>query len=305
MQKIAYTAKKLAVISLIFAAFLNALMGVWVRILSQHFKNFQQIAARAILGSIIGLVLYSIRHRVHFSKLLRLPKRDLYYLFLRSLSLLAGIGMFTFAITRANFSNINMIYALPSTAILGILLLKEKMTNLKLSAILIGFLGVIFITVKDFSHFSAIGIGEFVALISTFFYSLSYITRKYISKALSNQEIAYFGSFITGIGALLISFLLKNPVMNFLTIEWGMGLTIFAAGSTFILLGILNNFGFEHIEAIVANNLLILNSVFGLTIGIVLYKEFPTFIGLVGGGLVIFSAILINYSDWVVVKTND
>jgi len=297
MQKITKTTRNLAVISLIISAFLGAVMGVWARILALHFENFQQIAARSIVGSLIGLFLYSFKNKVSLSKLIRLSKSDIFYLLIRSLSLLVGIGLFTFAVNKGNFSNINMIYALPSTAILGIVLLKEELTFPKLLAIIIGFLGVLCITVKDFSSLRTIGIGEIAALISTFFYSLGYVVRKFITKALNNQEIAFFGSFITGITALGTSIIMSNKISNFYTIDVSILMVIFAAGICFILLGILNNYGFEHIEAIVANNLLILSSVFGLVIGILFYNESPTIIGLIGGLLVIGSAFLINYSD--------
>ncbi len=297
MQKFIKTTRNLAVMSLIISAFLGGVMGVWARILALHFENFQQIAARSIVGSFIGLFLYSFKNKVNFSKLIKLPKKDIIYLFIRSLSLLIGIGLFTFAINKGNFSNINMIYALPSTAILGIFLLKEKLTLPKLLAIIIGFLGVIFITVKNFSSLRTIGVGEFAALISTFFYSLGYVTRKFITKALNNQEIAFFGSFITGVVALGTSIILSNKITNFFTVDTKILVVILAASLCFILLGILTSYGFEHIEAIVANNLLILSSVFGLVIGIIFYNEVPTIMGLIGGILVIVSAFLINYSD--------
>lgn len=297
MNKIFKSTKSFAIFSLIFAALLGAIMGIWVRIMSTHFDNFQQISARAIIGSLIGFVLYSFNKQVNLSKFNVISKSDIFYILLRTVSLLIGIGLFTFAINNGNFSNINMIYALPTTAILGIFFLKEKLTSTKLFALLLGFFGVILITVKNFSDISMIGAGEIAAVVSTFFYSINYVSRKFMSKTLNNEEIALISSFTMGIFALIVSLMLGNKITNFFILDWKILLVIFMAGLTFILIGVSHNYGFEHIEAIVANNLLILTPFFGLVIGILVYKEVPTLMGLVGGILVIISAVIINYSE--------
>lgn len=297
MKLPSHNARNIAIFALISSAFLGAVMGVWVRLMSAQLENFQQISARAIIGSIIGIALYTLTKQIKISKFKQISKSDLLYIIGRALSLIIGIGLFTFAINNANFSNINMIYAVPSTAILGIILLKEKLTLVKFFALLFGFFGVVLISMRNFSNLSAIGLGEVAAFISTFFYSLSYIARKFISKAMNNEEIAIAGSFVMGLLALFVSIVVGNPLRNFFILDWNILLVVFSAGLTFILIGVTNNYGFEHLEAIVGNNLLTLSPLFGLAIGVILYKETPTLFGLIGGIMVIVSAAIINYAD--------
>ena len=289
--------KHIAIILVIVSAFLNAAMGIWVRILGVHFANFQQIAARSITGGLLGLFVYTLTKKFNRRDFLQVTHKDTLFLIVRSLSLVVGIGLYTYAIKAGNYANVTMIYALPTTAILGILILKEKMTPTKFLAILIGFLGIVLISVKNFSTFSLVGLGEIAALISTFFYSYNYITRKFISKAVNNEEIAVIGAFILGFIALIISLISGNNLGNFLTVDWTLLIVILAAGVTFILIGVLNNYGFQYLEAITANNLFTLESLFGFLIGRYLYKEVPTTFGFIGGILVAVSALLANYSE--------
>jgi drug/metabolite transporter (DMT)-like permease len=296
MKNILQNKKSFAVFALVLSAFLGAVMGVWVRIMSKQFDNFQQIAVRAMIGCILGLAIYSFSKKVSIYKLFKLSKLDFFYIFLRTLLLLVGIGLFTFAINSGSFSNVNMIYALPTTAILGIFILKEKLTFIKLVALIMGFVGAILISVKNFGALNTVGIGEVAALLSTFFYSGSYIIRKLMSNSINNEEIAVIGSFFMGVFALITSILLGNEISNFFTFNWQLAITMIMAGLTFIFIGIFNNYGFENIEAIKANNLLILTSLFGLIIGIIVYRETPTIMNLIGGVIIALSAIIINYS---------
>lgn len=305
MKKFLKTKEGIGILSLVISALLGAIMGVWVRMMSASLDNFQQIAARAIVGSLLGLALYSFSRKIKVSKFFTISKPDFFYILVRTTSLLIGIGLFTYAINTANFSNINMIYALPTTALLGIFILKEKLTLIKLVALVLGFLGVVLITVKNFSTLSIVGMGEIAALVSTIFYSISYIARKFMSKAMNNEEIAVIGSLTLGVMALLTSIVIGNKIENFLVLDWSALVVVLTAGLTFIFIGIFNNYGFEHTEAIVANNLLTLSPLFGLAIGILLYKEAPTIMGLIGGLMVIFSAVMVNYSEKNVVLTED
>jgi drug/metabolite transporter (DMT)-like permease len=71
-------------------------------------------------------------------------------------------------------------------------------------------------------------------------------------------------------------------------------LIIILAGLNFVLIGFFTNYGFEKVEAIIANNILILDSVFGIILGFLLYQEIPTIRELIGGIIIVISAVLMN-----------
>ncbi|MCL4363842.1 DMT family transporter [Patescibacteria group bacterium] len=296
-KKTAPKIKNIAIVLVVISAFLNTTMGIWVRILGSHFANFQQICARSLMGGLLGLIVYTVVRKLKYKDFLKMTGKDAFFILIRTLSLVVGIGLYTYAIRAGNFSNVNMIYALPTTAILGVFILKEKLTLMKSLAIVFGFIGIMLISVKSLGSVTVFGFGELAALASTFFYSYNYITRKFISKAVNNEEIAVIGALLLGIIAFAISVFSGNNINNFFTIDWTIALTILAAGVTFILIGVLNNYGFQYLEAITANNLFTLESLFGLLIGVSLYREPPTPVSLVGGILVVSSALLANYSE--------
>jgi drug/metabolite transporter (DMT)-like permease len=282
-----------SIIALVISTFLGALMGVWARNLGQHFELFQQIAVRALLGFLIGALFYS--RNLNFANLRSAPRKDLVVMIFRACSLIIGISLFTFAIIKTSFANVNFIGALPMTAVIGVILFKERFTTIKTFSLILGFLGVVLISVKDFTNLSNIGIGELAVLLSTVFYSLAYASRKWMSKALSNQEMSVYSSLITGALALIISLILGNGLGQFTNASWYTWLIAICAGFTYLFIGYFNNIGFEHLEVMVANNIMALGSVFGLLIGLVAYGEMPDFKALIGGVLVVISAIIINY----------
>ncbi|HDS11336.1 MAG TPA: hypothetical protein ENN77_00340, partial [Candidatus Wirthbacteria bacterium] len=112
------------------------------------------------------------------------------------------------------------------------------------------------------------------------------------------QEIAVWGGRRIGLLALIISLLMPGHAFsNYATFNPNALIFVGLAGLTFILINYLNNYGFDQLEAVIANNLMALSAVFGLILSIFLYHEYPNLQNLVGGLLVIVSAIWINYVD--------
>ena len=54
------------------------------------------------------------------------------------------------------------------------------------------------------------------------------------------------------------------------------------------------NYGFRHVHAVLASNILTLESVFALVLAIIFYRESPNLKELVGGIIIIASAIGMN-----------
>jgi len=278
--------------ALVLMTFLNSIMGIWVRFLGEHFMTFQQVAARALIGFIIGILVY--HKRVRILNLFKKSRKDLLLLLFRSLSLVIGIGLFTVSIMKTKFANVHFIFSLPMTAFLGIVFLRERLTFKKAGLLFVGFFGVILISFEGFSDGLSFGLGEILALISTFFYSLTFISRKWFSKNIKNEEIAVFGAFFTFCYAVILSQLFGDGINEFLTVNPFLLIIIFLAGLTFILINYFGSYGFEKVQAIIANNILVLESVFGLLFGLLLYNEIPVLREVLGGIIIVISAILMN-----------
>ena len=179
------------------------------------------------------------------------------------------------------------------TAILGFLILKERFTIKKALLVVVSFFGVVLVSVKDFSNIFVFGKGELFALASTFFFSLGLILRKWHSKILNDREIATFILFFATLFVFVVS-LIKNegPPLG----AWPLGaiLVLLAGGLLSASVSFLMNYGLFRIDAVLANNIVALYPVFATLLALIFYKEIPMFRELIGGILIISSAVLLN-----------
>src|SRR4030043_785612 len=177
------TDKEKGILSLVLLALVFASMGLFARYLSTGFLLFQQVYLRMLAALIVGYLVF--RKQVNLSRFKKLTIKDWGIIFLRAVSYsLFGIILFTQAIIITKYANVSFIGTLPMTAVLGFILIGEKFTWKKAFLVLLAFMGVFLIAVKDYSHLFNWGKGEVLTLISTVFFSLCYVARKWQSNLL-------------------------------------------------------------------------------------------------------------------------
>lgn len=277
----------LIVLSLVFAS-----MGLFARYLSTGFVLLQQVYLRVLAAFFLGLFFF--RSDLDFSKLKKISLKEWGLLLFRSASMYVfGVTLFTQAIIMTKYSNVSFIGAIPMTALLGALLLKEKLTVRKLLLISTAFVGVVLIAVKDYTHLFVWGQGEVIALIATFAFSLSYVTRRWHTSLLNNKEITELTFFLSFL--MLFATSLVNgegvPVSGW---HIGLVLAVLGAGLFNVINMFLTNYGFQKVEAILASNILTLESVFAIVLGFLFYKEVPIAKELLGGIIITLSVIGMN-----------
>lgn len=284
--------KQKGIVALILLTILFASMGIFARYMQTSFTILQQVYLRIAAALLIAVVIF--RKKLNFKKLSRVTKKDWIILTVRSLSMYVfGVVLFTYGIINAKYSNVSFISALPLTAIFGFVLLKEKITFWKIFYVLIAFIGVIFISVADFSNLFSFGQGELATLVSVVFFSFSYIARKWQSKILNNYEITVIIFMISLIVVFASSVFIGEglPLDN-----WSYFLLAVVAGAGLFNVGNLffTNYGFERVKAVLASNLLTLESLFAVVIGFLFFKELSNIKELLGGILIIFSVVQMN-----------
>jgi drug/metabolite transporter (DMT)-like permease len=286
------TEQQKGVIALILLALTFASMGLFARYLSSGLLLFQQVYFRILAAFIIGYIVF--RKEINISKFKRLLAKEWIIITFRAVSLsLFGIILFTQAIILTKYSNVSFIGSLPTTALLGFILLHEKFSFKKLALILLAFGGVLLISVQDYSHIFSWGKGEVLALISTIFFSLSYIARKWQSNALNNKELTVI-NFLVAFIVVFIASLLKGDGLPTTGWHWGLLIAVIGAGIFNILNVFLTNYGFQKVEAVFASNILTLESVFAIVLGFLFYKEIPIPKELLGGIIITLSVIGMN-----------
>ena len=287
--------KRKGVYSLILLALIFSSMGVFVRLLSV-FQLFQQVYLRVFAALLLGLFIFN-RH-LNFSKLKKLSYREWLLFILRGSSgYLFGVTLFSQAIILTKYSNVSFIGAIPMTAVLGVILLKEKITIQKIFLIFISFIGVTLISVKDYSNLFSWGRGEIFALISTVFFSLNYIGRRWHSKTLNNSEITELNFFIGFIIVFIASFFVGEP-LPMTGWNWGLLLAVLGGGFFNVINVFLSNYGFQKVDIVLASNILTLESAFAIIIRYIFYREIPGLKEIIGGLIILLSVIRMNYLDF-------
>ena len=291
----AYSDRGKGVVALVALSLLFASMGLFVRFLNADFTILQQTYLRIIMAFLLGTAIFW--KGISFRKLRALGAKDWAILLLRAGSMyLLGVALLSKAYTLTYYSNVSFLGALPLTAVLGFVLLREKVTIQKIVYVLLGFAGVVLVAVKDYSHLLTWGHGEILALIASLFFSVSYIARKFQSDALNNKEIAVMMFAIAALLTLATSaFVFREGLPR---IVHGSDVLVLAAAGLFNVINLfLTNYGFQKVDAVLASNILMLESAFAVVLGLIFFAEMPTLRDLLGGAIIVLSAILMNRAD--------
>ena len=232
-------------------------------------------------------------HRIDFRKFVALPGREWGVILFRALvgSVLA-VSLYTLAAREAKIGIVAFMQVLPSTALLGILLFHEHISGARLGTILLAFAGAAIVVVKSFGDLSDINVGALWSLISGILFGLQFVTRKWHSKSLNNQELTVV---IIGVG-FIMNYLLSLVFYRRFFVpaaHWNPQFVLVLLSAA--CLGVANifliNYGFEHVSAVIAGNILALEEVFGSLFGFLIYRETLSLRDAIGG-LVILSAVI-------------
>lgn len=288
--------RKSGILALIILTIVWGSVGIPIRYLSNHFLLFQQIYLRLFASAVLGLLVFY--KDIRFKRFLKLPKHDKLILTLRIISFYGlGVTLYTQAFTLTSYSNVSFLGAMPTTAVLGFVFLQEKVTIRKIIFIFIAFLGVLFITIKDYSHFFSWKQGDELALLADLFFSLSYVSRKWQTNYLNNKEISIV--MITGgfILLFLMALITRQDVPQLQTFGVATVSVIIVAGILNIASVFLINYGFKYVESFLASNIISLESFFAVIFGFIFYREIPTIQAFLGGLLIIVSVVLLNKEE--------
>jgi len=285
--------KQKGVLALVGLASGYAFMGVFTRYLALNLSLFQQVYFRLISAVMIGYIIFY--KKINLKKFKKISVKEWALLTFRAFTYyLLGTILFNKAILITKISTVSFISSIPMTAILGFIILKEKITSKKILYILLSFIGVVIISVKDPSSILIWGNGEIIAFISAFFCSISIVFRRFQSKILSNIEMTQIIIFLAFIMVLIGSFLAGEGIPTKLSFTPGVILAIFLGGLFNVLIINFTNYGFEKIKTSIASNILTLEMFFAVIFGFLFYKEIPSTKELIGALLILLSVIQMN-----------
>lgn len=280
------------IIALVILAFVFSTFGIFGRFLDSNFSVFQQTYLRIFVAILITFIIFN--KDLRFRSFLKLPKKEWLVLLFRSL-LIYGFASLIYiqAMLTTTYSNATFLTAIPTIAVLGMIFLQERITLQKFGIIFLAFAGVLLISVQQFSGAFTFGRGELYALIADVFFSLAFIARKWHGNYLNNKEITFLILVISLFITLILSFIFDRslPLTGWTPVYV---IVIVLAAFFTVSSQLLMNYGFQHVKPFLANNILALEAVYALLIGLFLYTEIPTLQELTGGLLILLSVPLMN-----------
>ncbi|HET9946974.1 MAG TPA: DMT family transporter [Patescibacteria group bacterium] len=282
------------ILALLILSFLFALYGPLTRYLNTGFAISQQIYLRIFAAVLISIVLFN--KDLSFKKIKKIPIQDWGVLIFRSISFyVIGSMLFSLAAITTKIGNVAVIGSIPMTAILGFLI-GEKFSFKKGLYIFISFVGIILIAAPNIQELFLWGKGETLIFIATFFFSASYVVRKWHTNYLNNKEITILIFSISAVIMIITSLFMKQGFPNNVFKPHYFTIILISAFLNVISL-FLTNYGFQKVQTSLASNILTLEAVFGLILGFIFYKEVPILKELIGAIVVIGGVLLLNNEE--------
>ncbi len=283
--------KTLGAMSLLSGAFVVSTFGIWARFVSPMFSAASQTAARCLLaaGLMAGLVFIGRKKGI---KLRGYTKSQ--YLKIVLLGLLTcGLALlFTFSVTSTKVGNtFSLIYAgsIVTSFLVGVFLLREKTSALKIGAVLVALAGLAMYG----SDLMGLSIGIVAGFGAGVCDGLSNVVRKQLRDVDRGLVVTYQYA-IAGICTLPLLFIGGGAAIKAVSLGAIIAMVLYAIAS--IAFGRLLLRGFSHFDVNVGGVILAMQIFFGMLLGFILFREIPSPSEAVGSVL-IFLAVIVAMSS--------
>ncbi len=279
-------------LSIISASVLYSSMFIFLRIIGFELPFFFQCLMRNVLALVLtGILLFFFKgwHKV--------KSKDLFWFISRTL---LGIISFTCFYIAVNNIEVGTFYFsfyagfLVGGFLIGKLLFKEKMTGVKTISLVMSFLGLGLI------YSFNLEVNRFFILLSLFsgISSTAWsIFCKKLSGTYSALQLSFIDLAITLLAYLVLTVVLKEAwLVPTLSAPW---IATFSLGVIMVFTGLLIVYGFHYLEAQIGSLLMLVEIVFAIFLGFILYQEQVPLITWIGGLLIISALVILEASKLI------
>lgn len=285
--------KNKALIAVLAAGTFWGFMGLFVRVLNAAGFSSLEVAQARITT---GLVIVGIYLLIFNPKLLKIRLRDVWcFIGTGIVSLLMFSVCYFSALTYTSLSVAAiLLYTAPFFVMLmSLFLFKEKLSGQKILALVLAFTGCVLVSGLGGGD-SVSGTGMLLGLGSGFFYALYSIFGRYaINRGYGAWTMTFYTFLFCSIGCAFLSDwqLIFTTVKADSTILWwilGLGFV------TAFLPYVLYSYGMEHMESSKASILASVEPVVGTLVGVFVFHEPITVLGVLGVALVLSAIVVLN-----------
>ncbi len=279
-------------LALFGASAIYASFGPLIRVLSDMFGDYAQVAARMGLAFILLFIVALL-----FGRIKRLSRTQILYSLLLGVATTGILVFFTMAVVEIKIATaVFLLYAasMISSLIFGTIFFKESLGIKKVIALVLAFVGLWMFG----DVLIAITFGVFVALLSGVCEGVGNGIRKALTGADRTTVLLYQFFVNASFAAVLAVFFTAEPIIR----EIGTGpiVAVVAFAICQLVLNHLLLFGFQHFDVNIGTVILSLELFFAAILGFLIFGEALTTNELFGG-LAIFVASVV--SAWEFKKT--
>lgn len=275
---------------MLFASFCFAIMGAMAKELSLYMDSLEVVFFR----NLIGVVLISVSF---FKVPIKQEGGKPFLLFFRGLMGFMALVAFFYNIAHISLADA-MTFSRTSpmfTALLAFWFLKEKIGTKEIVALVIGFLGIVFIMKPDGLR---LDLTDILGLLSGFGAALAYTSVKELKKYYDTRVIVLSFMLTGTVGPILL--IVFNDYLNveflkatFVVPDLKMWIFILGLGASATVAQIYMTKAYGATKAGIVGAISYANILFSIIIGVILGDSLPDFWGALGISLVIFGGILV------------
>lgn len=234
------------------------------------------------------------RKKIHLQKFVKISVKEWLLIISRTVAtFLLASPLWVAGANTAKLANVGFIDSLPLTAAFSLMLGFEKFTAKKVFLVLLSFLGVLILSVKDFGNITRLGTGELFILVSGVFFAYRNFSRIWHTQLLNDAEITLLMLVVGFIMVLVTSFFVGEK-LTFINFNWDVMFILIIGGFVMIANIFLSNYGFSRVTPVLGNNILNMEAVFAFLFGYFYFGEFINFQELLGGILILLSVVKMN-----------
>jgi len=292
----AITPRQLSIGFLVIVAASYTLLSVGSRLLAEGFPPMTQVYMRIGIA-VVALGIF-FRKNLRPAHILQTPVSDLWILFtMGTIGYSIAVYFVTLGALNAKLVNVAVIFAsVPFFSYLYSFIFLKKSFDAKLTLLLCcSLVGIGLVATKSYlPRLEAFGSGEFFTLIATATMAWFFVGRKLLSAHLNTQEITIMVMGIAAISGWILA-IFRGETFSLTAFQNPHVLTGLAIGGLMnVIVNPIEIYAFKHLDAVFGSQILLLENVFALLLGFILYGEIITPPEILGGLIVVCCVAVAN-----------
>lgn len=292
----AVSTRHLSIGFLIIVAASYTFLSIGSRLLAEGFQPMTQVYMRIAIATIV--LIGTFRKQLRWNRLRSIASKDLWILFtMGTLGYSIAVYFATLGALNAKLINVAIIFAsVPFFSYIYAMLFLKKQFDVKLTALLsISLLGISFVATKSFiPKLETFGTGEWFTLLATATMAWFFVGRKLLSKHLNTQEITVTVMAIAAASGFILALLRKETFSLTAFTNPHVILGLFIGGVMNVIVNPIEIYAFDHLDPVYGSQILLLENVFALLFGYLIYAETVSVPEMIGGAIIVICVYIAN-----------